>query len=154
MAPGLLAEVSDRTVEYSNGIHSKGIDRQPLKVSGALDQFTFEEATPVIGREYPTLNIVDDLLNASNSDELLRDLAITSKPEQHRPLICLLTLTSLRAWCRVLSQTGQSDRRPTEAARSEAGTAQWKASLIITSCAPSAQQHIRIWRGGQRDFSH
>ncbi|KAJ5259385.1 hypothetical protein N7478_012366 [Penicillium angulare] len=50
----------------------------PLKASGALDQFEFEETTPVIGREYPTLNIVDDLLNAPNADELVRDLAITS----------------------------------------------------------------------------
>ncbi|PWY86689.1 alpha-ketoglutarate-dependent sulfonate dioxygenase [Aspergillus heteromorphus CBS 117.55] len=49
----------------------------PLQLSGALDQFAFEETTPVIGREFPTVNIVDDLLNASNADELLRDLAIT-----------------------------------------------------------------------------
>ncbi|KAJ8112602.1 hypothetical protein OPT61_g5063 [Boeremia exigua] len=50
----------------------------PLQKSGALDEkFQFEEATPVIGREYPTVNIVDDLLNASNADELIRDLAIT-----------------------------------------------------------------------------
>lgn len=33
----------------------------------------------MIGREYPTVNIVDDLLNAENSDELLRDLAITGE---------------------------------------------------------------------------
>lgn len=49
-----------------------------LKPSGNLDKFTFEEATPVIGREYPTINIVDDLLNAPNADELVRDLAIAS----------------------------------------------------------------------------
>ena len=51
----------------------------PLKKSGALDKFSFEETTPAIGREYPTTNIVDDLLNAENADELVRDLAITSK---------------------------------------------------------------------------
>lgn len=50
-----------------------------LKLSGALDQFDFEETTPVLGREFTNLNIVDDILNASNADELLRDLAITSK---------------------------------------------------------------------------
>ncbi|RQM06247.1 hypothetical protein DH86_00001047, partial [Scytalidium sp. 3C] len=50
---------------------------KPLSVSGALGQFKHEEITPVIGREYPTLNIVDDILNAKNSDDLLRDLAIT-----------------------------------------------------------------------------
>jgi hypothetical protein len=52
----------------------------PLKKSGALDnEFKYEESTPVIGREYPEVNVVDDILNASDSDELLRDLAITGK---------------------------------------------------------------------------
>ncbi|KAF1944440.1 taurine dioxygenase family protein [Clathrospora elynae] len=50
----------------------------PQKKYGVLDTtFKFEETTPVIGREYPAVNIVDDILNASNADELLRDLAIT-----------------------------------------------------------------------------
>lgn len=51
----------------------------PLKPTGALDKFESEETTPAIGREYPAVNIVDDILNASNSDELVRELAITSK---------------------------------------------------------------------------
>jgi hypothetical protein len=81
MAPGILADVPDRSVENGNGTYTKATSYpQPLKKSGALDSFTFEEATPVIGREYPSLNIVDDILNADNADELLRDLAITSKP--------------------------------------------------------------------------
>lgn len=49
----------------------------PIKSSGALDQFKSIELTPVIGREYPTVNLVE-LLNAPNSDDLLRDLAVTS----------------------------------------------------------------------------
>ncbi|KAF3031556.1 hypothetical protein E8E12_000325 [Didymella heteroderae] len=49
-----------------------------LRKSGVLDsKFDFEDSTPVIGREYSTVNIVDDLLNAENADELIRDLAIT-----------------------------------------------------------------------------
>lgn len=52
---------------------------KPLKQSGALENFTHEDTTPVIGREFPDVNIVDDLLNASNADELIRDLAITSE---------------------------------------------------------------------------
>jgi hypothetical protein len=52
---------------------------EPLKLSGALDKFTFEDTTPVIGREFGNVNIVDDLLKAANSDELLRDVAITSE---------------------------------------------------------------------------
>lgn len=51
---------------------------KPLKQSGALEKFSYEETTPVIGREFLNVNIVDDLLNASNADELIRDLAITS----------------------------------------------------------------------------
>ena len=51
---------------------------QPLKKSGALDKFEQEDTTPVIGREFLNVNIVDDLLTGENSDELLRDLAITS----------------------------------------------------------------------------
>ncbi|KAF4983999.1 hypothetical protein FZEAL_704 [Fusarium zealandicum] len=50
---------------------------EPLSVTGALDQFKHEELTPVIGREYHNVNLVDDILNAKNSDELIRDLAIT-----------------------------------------------------------------------------
>ncbi|KKY33980.1 putative taurine dioxygenase family protein [Diaporthe ampelina] len=50
---------------------------EPLKLSGVLDKFTTEDTTPVIGREFVNVNIVDDLLKAPNSDELLRDVAIT-----------------------------------------------------------------------------
>lgn len=51
----------------------------PQRKTGVLDnKFGFEESTPVIGREYSTLNIVDDILNAPNADDLIRDLAITS----------------------------------------------------------------------------
>lgn len=49
--------------------------RPPLKLSGALDSYAFTEVTPVIGREYRTLQL-RDLLNASNADDLIRELAI------------------------------------------------------------------------------
>ncbi|KAI1371789.1 taurine catabolism dioxygenase [Hypoxylon crocopeplum] len=49
----------------------------PLNLSGALEKFSYEDTTPAIGREYLDINIVDDLLHASNADELIRDLAIT-----------------------------------------------------------------------------
>lgn len=52
---------------------------EPLKPSGALDAFEHFEVTPVIGREYPKVNLVNDVINAKNPDELIRDLAITSK---------------------------------------------------------------------------
>ncbi|KAL2075131.1 hypothetical protein VTL71DRAFT_73 [Oculimacula yallundae] len=50
----------------------------PLKKTGVLDSaFEFEDVTPTIGREYPKTRIVEDLLQAEDADELIRDLAIT-----------------------------------------------------------------------------
>jgi hypothetical protein len=60
-------------------VQQNGIHREPLKTTGVLDKFDFEDTTPLIGREYISVNIVDDVLNASNADELIRDLGITSK---------------------------------------------------------------------------
>ena len=51
--------------------------KEPLKLSGALDQFNSFDVTPVIGREFSGVDLVK-WLRAPNSDELLRDLAITS----------------------------------------------------------------------------
>lgn len=53
--------------------------RRPLQPSNALDKFKYEDTTPEIGREFLGVDIVDDLLNAPNADDVLRDLAITSK---------------------------------------------------------------------------
>jgi hypothetical protein len=56
--------------------------REPLKLSGALDKFESFDVTPIIGREFVNVDLVD-LLRAPNSDELIRDLAITSKHQTH-----------------------------------------------------------------------
>ncbi|KAL1614755.1 hypothetical protein SLS54_009512 [Diplodia seriata] len=50
--------------------------REPLKLSGVLDQYDQFDVTPVIGKEFPNANL-KEWLEAPNSDELLRDLAIT-----------------------------------------------------------------------------
>ena len=80
MAPSVAVDESTQDLP----IHSKGQAPypQPLKLSGALEKFAHEDTTPTIGREFPGINIVDDLLNAENADELIRDLAITSKSSQ------------------------------------------------------------------------
>lgn len=57
---------------------AKTLQREPLKLSGSLDSFESFDVTPVIGREFPEANL-KEWLHAPNSDELLRDLAITSK---------------------------------------------------------------------------
>ena len=76
MAPSAVSTPSQ------NGNHENGTRAaypKPLKLSGALEQFKFEEITPFLGREFINVDIVDDLMNADKADERLRDLAITSK---------------------------------------------------------------------------
>ncbi|KAF2730067.1 taurine dioxygenase family protein [Polyplosphaeria fusca] len=73
MAPGIL---SDASADGNIPTRAK-YQFEPLKPTGALDKFGFEDVTPVIGREFPSLNIVDDLLNAEDADVLLRELAVT-----------------------------------------------------------------------------
>lgn len=96
--------------DSSNPDDFKSRNDGPLKKNGALDAaFPFEDSTPVIGREYPTANIVDDLLNAPNSDELLRDLAITSKQFCISETMFGKTKShdSQSTWCGLLPQARQ-----------------------------------------------
>lgn len=58
--------------------NSKNQYPEPLKLSGVLDSYEYIDATPAIGREYPKVDLVE-WLNAPNADELIRDLAVTSK---------------------------------------------------------------------------
>ena len=51
--------------------------REPLQLKGVLKQYESFDVTPVIGREFKNVNL-KEWLRAENSDELLRDLAITS----------------------------------------------------------------------------
>ncbi|KAF3767304.1 taurine dioxygenase family protein [Cryphonectria parasitica EP155] len=72
MAPGLTSDLPIHSSQAEAKTYPK-----PLQLSGALKDFSYEDTTPAIGREFLGVNIVDDVLNASNADELLRDLAIT-----------------------------------------------------------------------------
>lgn len=49
-----------------------------VKSTGVLDQFEHIELTTVIGREYPNADVAA-WLQAPNSDELIKELALTSK---------------------------------------------------------------------------
>jgi hypothetical protein len=49
-----------------------------VKATGALDQYEHFDTTPVIGREYPHAKLAQ-WIKASNSDDLIRELALTSK---------------------------------------------------------------------------
>lgn len=81
MAPGIVSDGQDKA-HNSKSIHAP----TPLKPTGVLEKFEYEEVTPIIGREFPTLNLVDDVLKAPNADDLLRELAITSEPSPKPPL--------------------------------------------------------------------
>lgn len=79
MAPSAISTIPvDSHPKDDNATKSR--NTAPLKKSGALDAaFEYEDSNPIIGREYLTAQIVEDILNAPNADDLLRDLAITSK---------------------------------------------------------------------------
>lgn len=68
-------------VDHPINVQVPGVKSQlkkgPLQASGVLDHFEHTDLTPVIGREYPTLNVVE-LMESPNADELIRELAYTS----------------------------------------------------------------------------
>lgn len=68
-----------QTIIGDAGAKSEGQQqsRKPLELTGALDKFESFDVTPIIGREYVEGNL-KEWLEAPNSDELIRDLAITS----------------------------------------------------------------------------
>jgi hypothetical protein len=77
----------------TNGVHvfrggnpqARPRSTEPLSTTGLLDGYTYEDITPVIGREFTGLQVVD-LLKASNSDDLIRDLAVTGNSPRKFPL--------------------------------------------------------------------
>lgn len=79
MAPSAVDTTPVETPIRSKAAFTEPIEhREPQKTTGVLDAYEWVDSTPVIGREFPKASLVE-WLNAPNSDELLRDLAITSK---------------------------------------------------------------------------
>ena len=80
MAPSqdLPAQTIDEN-GHTNG-HSKkqGFVTQPSELGGHLKEYRSFKSTPIIGTEFPEASLAE-WLTASNSDDLIRDLAITSK---------------------------------------------------------------------------
>jgi len=79
MAPSVVSTIveSAENTEAKNSVKITIAARQPLGYRGKLDEFNSFDVTPVIGKEFPDAKLVD-WLRAPNSDELLRDLAVTS----------------------------------------------------------------------------
>lgn len=51
---------------------------KPLGLSGSLEVYPSFKVTPVIGTEFPDANVVE-WMKSEQSDELLRDLAVTGE---------------------------------------------------------------------------
>lgn len=80
MAPSLLQDDTP-AVDSGESFKTKS-SFQPLKSTGSIDSLKTIELTPCIGTEFIDANIVDDILNAPDSQRRIRDLAIksTSQP--------------------------------------------------------------------------
>ena len=72
-----VPKVEDRPAPSVQTATPESQHKEPLKLSGALDSFESFDVTPVIGKEFVGVNLAE-WLTAPNSDELIRDLAITS----------------------------------------------------------------------------
>lgn len=58
---------------------------QPLELSGTLDRFESFKSTPCIGTEFPKADLAQ-WLRAPDSDQIIRDLAITSTLTDFHPI--------------------------------------------------------------------
>ena len=83
MAPVAVEAQNGDQIPYQNG-HKTVNGHQnvssvtlPLASNGSLDSYNKVDLTPVIGREFPTANLVE-MMNAPDSDDLLTELALTS----------------------------------------------------------------------------
>jgi hypothetical protein len=79
MAPTIVQNASTPFETSSLKVKTATATRSPLKNSGSLNQFKHFDVTTAVGREFPDVQL-SDLVNASNADTLLRDLAITGIP--------------------------------------------------------------------------
>jgi hypothetical protein len=75
LAPSFAAPSIGDIKSSVQKLTTSGLIREPLKYSGSLDEYRSFDVTPVIGREFPELQLTDIL----NDDQKIRDLAISGK---------------------------------------------------------------------------
>ncbi len=109
-----------------------------VKSTGALEQYEHIELTPVIGREYPHVNLVS-LLQAPNSEELLRELALTSRSPLLHTNKQLSNIISLPTRSRLLPIPRQLDCRLAERAHPKNWPRGRKTKNIRTPHPPNPQ---------------
>lgn len=79
--PAKEHSLDDGSHFFGGHIQARTRLQKPLQYTGTLDRFQSQDLTPVVGREYEGLQ-VRDLLKWG--DDMIRDLAVTSKPSQRR----------------------------------------------------------------------
>jgi hypothetical protein len=114
MAPSATeAEVQTTSTVHPGKLEALTSNAKPFpRRNGPLSKYEYFETTPVIGREYPSLNLVE-LLQASNSEELLKELALTSMLLS-RQCRTFANACSLSTRCRVLPLSRQPHGRLTK----------------------------------------
>jgi hypothetical protein len=81
MAPHVMEDQSAEEPHVLTPKHENATQhmREPVQATGVLDSLSWEDLTPAIGRAFENVNIIDDIVNAENADERLRELALMSK---------------------------------------------------------------------------
>ncbi len=73
MAPGLETSLGTKGIDHNER------SKKPLQPTGLLEKFEYEDSTPAVGREYPYLDLVGDVLNSPDAESIIQDLAIASE---------------------------------------------------------------------------
>jgi hypothetical protein len=121
--------------------------RKPLQLRGLLDQYESFDVTPVIGREFKDVNL-KEWLRAPNSDDLLRDLAITSTGYPHLLKKPTNTFHSISAWCCLLLRPERPRQRAAKGACPASRRTLRKTSDVEAAYTPC--QQLRTTSGRQR----
>jgi hypothetical protein len=79
MPPSIVQNVTETvsTLSLTPG-KGKSLLKEPLKYSGSLDQFPYEDLTPSIGTEFSSATQLSQLLQSDDADKFIKDLAILS----------------------------------------------------------------------------
>lgn len=126
-----------------------------VKATGALGQHDHIEVTPVIGREYPHINLVS-LLQAPNSEELLRELSLISNLSMYPfKKLCTNKQSSFPARGGLLPLSKQPHCRSSKGADSKAWP-RLRKTLLIRPTHPSHSQFRtrRLPCEGSRNLNH
>ena len=136
---------------HTNG-HSKKQEfvTQPSELGGHLKEYRSFKSTPIIGTEFPEASLAE-WLTASNSDDLIRDLAITSKcqPATVRSPN-KLTLDSIPPRCSLFPLPGRSHGRTPERARPSSRQTDRQTRIVV----PTHSSPLQLQRGQGSAHQH